>query len=76
VDLRDEFSQQIFEQDKLAGIGGLLGWDQQVFMPSGSAAGRVRQSELIGRLYHERSTSPRLGAFIEAVASFPNLSLE
>ena len=76
ADVWDEFSQEIFELDTLAGIGGLLGWDQQVFMPSGSAGGRAQQSELIGRLYHERSTSPRLGALIEAVAALPKLTLE
>lgn len=54
----DELSQQIVELDTLAGIGGLLGWDQQVAMPSGAAGGRAQQSELIGRLYHEGLTSP------------------
>ena len=72
----DEFSQQMSELDTLAGIGGLLGWDQQVTMPSGSAGGRAQQSELIGRLYHEGLTSPRLGALIEAVDALPELSLE
>jgi carboxypeptidase Taq len=72
----DELSQQIVELDTLAGIGGLLGWDQQVVMPSGAAGGRAQQSELIGRLYHEGLTSPRLGGLIEAVAALPELSLE
>ncbi|MDH5776498.1 MAG: hypothetical protein OEZ57_16480, partial [Nitrospirota bacterium] len=72
----DEFSQKISELDTLAGIGGLLGWDQQVSMPAGSAGGRAQQSELIGRLYHEGLTSPRLGELIEAVAALPELSLE
>ena len=35
----DELSQQIAELDTLAGIGGLLGWDQQVTMPSGGGGG-------------------------------------
>ena len=45
----EELSQKIAELDTLAGIGGLLAWDQQVMMPSGSAGGRAQQSELIGR---------------------------
>ncbi|MDH5587956.1 MAG: carboxypeptidase M32, partial [Nitrospirota bacterium] len=72
----DEFSQKISELDTLAGIGGLLGWDQQVSMPTGSAGGRAQQSELIGRLYHEGLTSPRLGELIEAVAALQELTLE
>jgi len=72
----EQLSQQISELDTLAGIGGLLGWDQQVAMPSGSAGGRAEQSELIGRLYHERLTSPRLGELIEKVAAVTNSTLE
>jgi carboxypeptidase Taq len=72
----DELSQQIAELDTLAGIGGLLGWDQQVIMPSGSAGGRAQQSELIGRLYHEQATSARLGELIEAVADLPDSTPE
>ncbi|WNM61174.1 carboxypeptidase M32 [Candidatus Nitrospira neomarina] len=72
----DELSQQIAELDTLAGIGGLLGWDQQVTMPSGSAGGRAQQSELIGRLYHEQATSARLGELIEAVAALPDSTPE
>ncbi len=72
----DELSQQIAELDTLAGIGGLLGWDQQVTMPSGPAGGRAPQSELIGRLYHEQATSPRLGELIEAVAALPDSTPE
>ena len=71
-----DLSLYISELDTLAGIGGLLGWDQQVFMPSGSAAGRAEQSELVGRMYHERLTSPRLGELIEEVAALPNQTLE
>ncbi len=72
----EEFSQKISELDTLACIGGLLGWDQQVTMPSGSTEGRAQQSELIGRLYHEGLRSSRLGELIEAVATLPELSLE
>lgn len=67
----EELSQKIAELDTLAGIGGLLAWDQQVMMPSGSAKGRAQQSELIGRLYHEQATSIRLNELIEAVENLP-----
>jgi carboxypeptidase Taq len=72
----DELSQRISELDTLAGIGGLLAWDQQVIMPSNSGEGRAQQSELIGRLYHEQATAPRLGELIEAVAALPDPRIE
>ncbi|MDT7043877.1 carboxypeptidase M32 [Candidatus Nitronereus thalassa] len=72
----DTLSHQISELDTLAGIGGLLAWDQQVIMPSNSVEGRTQQSEMIGRLYHEQATSPRLGELIEAVAALPNPTIE
>lgn len=72
----DELSQYISQLDTLAGIGGLLAWDQQVIMPSNSAEGRAQQSELIGRLYHEQATSPRLSELIEAVAALPQPTIE
>ncbi|MCA9468979.1 MAG: carboxypeptidase M32 [Nitrospira sp.] len=72
----DELSQRITDLDTLSSIGGLLGWDQQVMMPSGSAGGRAQQREFIGRLYHEQATSTRLGELIEAVAALPHPTLE
>lgn len=68
----EELSQKISEMDTLAQIGGLLAWDQQVMMPSGSAEGRAQQSELIGRLYHEQATSARLNELIEGVGNLTN----
>lgn len=64
-----ELCELVSELDTLAGVRGLLAWDQQVVMAAGSAAGRAKQSELIGRLYHELSTSPRLGVLIEQVGA-------
>jgi carboxypeptidase Taq len=45
----------------LGRIGGLLGWDQQVYMPPEGAEGRGHQLALLGRLGHERQTSTELG---------------
>lgn len=46
-------------------ISALLGWDQQTYMPVEAAEGRGDQLALIGRLAHERSTSPELGKLLE-----------
>jgi len=72
----DELAQQVFELDTLAGMSGLLAWDQQVIMSANSAEGRAEQSELLGRLYHERATSTRLGDLIEAVANLSQPTAE
>ena len=46
-------------------VGALLGWDQQTYMPPGGAEGRGNQLALLGRLIHERATSPELGKLLE-----------
>ena len=76
ISVWDELSQKISELDTLAGMSGLLAWDQQVIMSANSAQGRAEQSELLGRLYHERATSTRLGELIEAVANLPQPTAE
>jgi len=43
----------------------LLGWDQQTYMPSGGAEARGNQLALLGRLAHERATSPELGKLLD-----------
>jgi carboxypeptidase Taq len=43
----------------------LLGWDQQTYMPVGGAEARGNQLALLGRLAHERATSPELGQLLQ-----------
>ncbi len=53
------------EISDLMNVGAVLGWDQQTYMPPGGAEGRGNQLALIGRLAHERFTSPELGQLLE-----------
>ncbi|MGB8214176.1 MAG: carboxypeptidase M32 [Anaerolineales bacterium] len=46
-------------------VSALLGWDQQTYMPVGGAEARSNQLALLGRLAHERGTSPELGKLLE-----------
>ena len=46
----------------------VLGWDQQVYMPSGSAAGRAAQLETLTVVVHEKSADPAFGAMIREAA--------
>ena len=47
----------------------VLGWDQQVYMPSGAAAGRAAQLETLTVIVHEKSTDPAYGALIREAAA-------
>ncbi len=47
----------------------VLGWDQQVNMPSGSAAGRAAQLETLTLILHKKSTDPAYGAMIQKAAA-------
>jgi carboxypeptidase Taq len=54
----------------LGRIGGLLGWDQQVYMPPEGAEARGQQQALIGRLGHERQTSTELGQLLDELKPY------
>jgi carboxypeptidase Taq len=43
----------------------LLGWDQQVNMPPGGAEARGQQLGTLGRMIHDRQTSPELGKLLD-----------
>ncbi|MGB4595457.1 MAG: carboxypeptidase M32 [Anaerolineaceae bacterium] len=65
------------EQNILNGISALLGWDQQVYMPSGGAEQRGSQLAYLGGLAHEKATSPALGQLIaDLVAEIPDLDAD
>jgi carboxypeptidase Taq len=48
----------------------LLGWDQQTYMPVGGAEARGNQLALLGRLAHERATSPELGKLLDELSPY------
>jgi carboxypeptidase Taq len=51
-------------------VSAVLGWDQQTYMPPGGAEARGNQLALIGRLAHERGTSPELGKLLEELKPY------
>ena len=53
----------------LEGAAGLLGWDQQTYMPRGGAQGRAMQLATLRRLGHERLVSEETGEALEAAES-------
>ena len=58
------------EISDLNNSSSLLGWDQQTYMPPGGAEGRGNQLALLGRLAHERGTSPELGKLLEELKPY------
>jgi carboxypeptidase Taq len=60
-----QLREVLAEISDLKNIKALLDWDQQTYMPRGGAEGRGNQMALIGRLEHERFTSPELGKLLE-----------
>jgi carboxypeptidase Taq len=53
----------------LAGMDALLGWDQEVMMPSSGIDARAEQLSWLSARAHERSTSPEIGEWLEAAGS-------
>ena len=66
----DELREHLAEIADLGKAGALLGWDQQVMMPPGGAALRAEQMATIGRIAHEKFTSPEMGKLIDGLRSW------
>lgn len=49
----------------LSMAGGLMGWDQQTYMPPKAAEERGEQLATLSRFIHEMSTSDEIGALLE-----------
>lgn len=51
----------------LASVQSLLGWDEQVNLPSDSAERRAEQAALLAELQHREATNPRIGDALAAL---------
>ncbi len=60
-----QLRESLAEIMDLTYVTALLAWDQQTYMPPGGAEARGNQMALLGRLVHERSTTPELGKLLE-----------
>ena len=49
----------------LEGVAGLMGWDQQVYMPPSGAESRANQLATLEKFIHQKSITPELGQLIE-----------
>lgn len=57
------------EIEILEGVMGVLGWDEQTYMPRKAAPLRGAQRALLERLHHERLTDDRVGRWLELLES-------
>ncbi len=70
---RESFEQLRVRLQELSDLGrtmALLGWDQQVMMPRGGAPQRAEQLATVGRIAHEKFTSPEIGRLLDESRPF------
>lgn len=65
----DSLTGLLRELSALSSAMGILGWDEQVMMPSGAASGRGAQKAALAGVAHEKASSPALDAAISACES-------
>ena len=61
----NELKEKLGEVSDLGSAAALLGWDQQVNMPSGGAEARGRHMATLGKVIQEKFTSDEVGRLLE-----------
>jgi carboxypeptidase Taq len=51
----------------LGSTAGLLGWDQQTYMPQRGGEARGQQLATIGKIAHQKATAPRVGELLQGL---------
>ncbi|HEY3272439.1 MAG TPA: carboxypeptidase M32 [Methanocella sp.] len=64
---RREFLDMVRELNTLGQVAGILGWDEQTYMPPGSARNRARQNAALASVIHSYITSERMGRLIRSL---------
>lgn len=62
--LYDETAKRLREINALEGISGLLGWDEMVMLPPGSAECRGDQKSALAGVLYDKKTDPSLGKML------------
>ncbi len=65
-DSLQQFKARFAMISRLGQAAGLLGWDQQTYMPSGAVMARAEQMAVLGQFLHELATSDQTGALLTA----------
>lgn len=69
----DLFKNRVGEVHDLGAAMGLMGWDQEVYMPDKGVAARARHRSTLAALIHDRIVDPGLG---ELITRLQNVQLE
>jgi carboxypeptidase Taq len=62
-----ELKEIMGEVADLGSTAGLLGWDQQTYMPQRGGEARGQQLATIGKIAHQKATAPRVGELLQAL---------
>ena len=57
---------------QLGSIGSLIGWDEQVNLPKGSAELRARQQAVLGEAVHRAASDRNIGACLDVLEEVPD----
>ncbi|HEY5984385.1 MAG TPA: carboxypeptidase M32 [Anaerolineales bacterium] len=73
----DQLKEILGEIADLNSALSLLGWDQQTYMPAGGSESRGQQLATIGKIAHQKATSPQVGELLQALKEeFRGVSLD
>ncbi len=70
ADVKSTYQRLIAEVKQIALLGscaGVLGWDEQTYMPKGGARHRAEQLALLVGMVHARATAPQIGDWLAEV---------
>ena len=72
----DELRRLLRETGTLRSVVGIIGWDQETFMPPAAAPLRGEQMAALSSIVHERRTSPRIGELLARCEADPALTAD
>jgi carboxypeptidase Taq len=72
----DELRRLLREAATLRSVVGIIGWDQETFMPPAAAPLRGEQMAVLSALVHKRRTSPRIGELLARCEADPALAAD
>jgi carboxypeptidase Taq len=70
----EELLKRMKEIALLGNTAGVLGWDQEVYMPAANAPYRAEQESLLAGMIHQKFTDPKVGEWIASAESDKKLT--
>lgn len=69
-------SEIIGEIENLNAVNSLLAWDQNTYLPEQGFLSRGKQMATVGKIIHEKLTSPKVGELLERLKAQQNLEAD